>query len=266
MLKNFLVKKNWLLSLTIILFSLWTGAANAGQLSDRIASFPKWENKPTVQIATGDLVYPEWMAGTWIVKSTLVDLVAPLAPNIATPGFEGNRRYLNQPVQFQVKFIKQNLSGQPLKLIPQPVKVRSAVIADRAFNGLSLAKAYLGDRTVKAVKVDPDSPNRQITLLQGDRQLISIVTGRATEAIAESRYITTEVFGQQFRGNGVRPYFNQVESTTAYHYIPNSTIKIVADQVTAVYLSAQDPNYFKAGDRPVALYRYRLEFFSPTDA
>jgi hypothetical protein len=264
-LKNFLVKKILLLSLTLVLFLFWIGEANAGQLSDRIATFPKWDNKPTVQVASGDLVYPEWMAGTWMVKSTLVDLIAPLAPEITTPGFEGNRRYLNQSVQFQVKFIKQNLLGQPSKLIPQPVKVKSAVVADRAFNGLSLARAYLGDRTVKAVKVDPDSPNRQITLLQGDRQLISIVTGRTTEVTAENGYVTTEIFGQQFRGNRVRPYFNQVESTTAYHYVPNSTVKIVADQFTAVYLSAQDPDYFKAGDRPVALYRYRLEFSPQTD-
>lgn len=251
-------KKIWLLSLTLIL--LWTGEASAGQLRDRIANFPQWSHKPTVQVATGDLTYPEWMAGTWTVKSTLIDLVAPLAPDTTTPGFEGNRRYLNQPVQFPVKFIKQSLSNQPLKLLPQPVKVKSAVVADRAFNGLSLARAYLGDRAVKAVKVDPDSPNRQITLLQGERQLISIVTGRATE-VEENRYVTTEIFGQQFRGNGTRPYFNQVESTTAYYYMPDSTVKIIAEQVTAVYLSPQDPDYFKAGDRPVALYRYRLEFF-----
>jgi hypothetical protein len=151
------------------------------------------------------------------------------------------------------------------KLIPQPVKVKSAVVADRAVNGLRLARAYLSDRAVKAVKVDPDSTNRQITLLQGDRQLISIVTGRATE-VKENRYVTTEVFGQQFRGTGARPFFNQVELTTAYHYTPDSTTKIIADQVTAVYLSPQDPDYFKTSDRPVALYRYRLEFLLLTTA
>jgi hypothetical protein len=34
---------------------------------------------------------------------------------------------------------------------------------------------------------------------------------------------------------------------------------MVADQMTAVYLSPQDPDFFKSGNQPVALYRYRLE-------
>lgn len=60
-----------------------------------------------------------------------------------------------------------------------------------------------------------------------------------------------------------------MESTTAYRLLSsqnpaknlnNQNPIIEADQVTAVYLSPQDPNYFKAGSRPVALYRYKLEF------
>jgi hypothetical protein len=43
---------------------------------------------------------------------------------------------------------------------------------------------------------------------------------------------------------------------------------ITADQITAIYLSPQDPDYFKtlvsdnplSGPRPVALYRYSMEF------
>ena len=51
---------------------------------------------------------------------------------------------------------------------------------------------------------------------------------------------------------------NEVESTTAYQALPNLAIE--ANQVTAVYLSPQDPDYFKANSQPVALYRYRLKF------
>jgi hypothetical protein len=248
------VRVFWELCLVIALF-LGGGKAVAGQLADRLASFPHW-NKPVVQVAQGDMVYPDWMAGSWNVTSTLVDAVAPLAPDIVSPGFESNRRNLQQPIRFPVRFGENKLFKSRSFA---PTTVRSAVIADRAFNGLSLARAYLGDAVI-AVKVDPQSSNRQITLLKGDRQLVSIVSGRATETLGNDQFITTEVFQQFFRSQDSRPYFNEVESTTAYHYLPQSEPAITADQVTAVYLSPQDPNYFAAASRPVALYRYRLEF------
>lgn len=212
----------------------------AGALSDRVSTFPDWHNKPPVDRATSDLIYPNWIAGTWRVKSTLFDLVAPLAPEIVTPGFESNRDYVNQPIEFNVRFTEQS----------------NRVIADRAFNGLNIARAYLGDRAVLSVKVDPDSPNKQITFLKGDRILTSTITGRATETPASNQFITSEIFQQIFRGSA-QPYLNQVETTTAYNYSSN---QITADQITAIYLSPQDPDYFKAGNTPVALYRYRLEF------
>ena len=227
---------------------------------DRLASFPNWEGKLSVQVAKGDLVYPDWMAGTWNVTSTLVELVAPLAPDVVTPGFESNRRYLEQPVTFTVRFVKRELVPS-FKLIPQLGGVQAAVVADRGFNGLNLARAYLGDKGVVSVKVDPDSPNRQITLLRGERQLVSIVTGRATETPEEGKFVTTEVFQQLFRSPSSRPYFNQVESTTAYQHLLTTSPSVEAEQITAVYLSPQDSDFFMAGARPVALYRYRLEFF-----
>jgi len=219
----------------------------AGVLSDRVSAFPNWQNKPLVDRATRDLIYPNWIAGTWRVKSTLIDLVAPLAPQIVTPGFESNRAYVNQPIEFNVRFAKQQ------------TKQLKGVIADRAFNGLNIARAYLGDRAVLSVKVDPNSPNKQITRLRDDRMLTSTITGRAIETPAPNQFITSEIFQQVFRGSA-QPYLNQVETTTAYKYLDDQTSAIVADQITAIYLSPQDPNYFKAGTTPVALYRYRLEF------
>ncbi|MEH2041896.1 DUF6816 family protein [Nostoc sp.] len=244
----------------LLLFFLWGGEAFAGELSQRLANFPQSEKLTSVQPASGDLVYPEWMAGTWKVTSTLVDLAAPLAPEIVTPGFEGNRRQLNQPVSFVVRFMKEQPPIAGLKIFPQIGYKSPILIADRAFNSLNLARAYLGDEAVLLVKVDPDSPNRQITFLRSSRQLVSIVTARATETTPNGEFITTEVFQQLFKG-GSRPYLNSVESTTAYHKLSTSNPAIEADQVTAVYLSPQDPDYFKAGSQPVALYRYRLEFF-----
>jgi hypothetical protein len=244
----------------VVSFLLWSGEALAGELSQRLANFPQWEKLTSVESASGDLVYPEWMAGSWQVTSTLVDLAAPLAPEIVTPGFEGNRRQLNQPVSFVVRFVKEQPHPPRLNILPKIDNKSPILVADRAFNSLNLARAYLGDEAVLLVKVDPDSPNRQITFLRNSRQLVSIVTARATENTPDGKFITTEVFQQLFKG-GSRPYLNSVESTTAYHKLSTSNPVIEADQVTAVYLSPQDPDYFKAGSRPVALYRYRLEFF-----
>ncbi|MCD8487031.1 MAG: hypothetical protein LRZ84_09945 [Desertifilum sp.] len=231
-----------LLAVSLVLFC-GVKEANATPLAERLADFPQWQNKPPVEAVQGDLIYPEWMAGTWEVTSTLVDLAAPLAPDVTTPGFENNRQFLHQPVRFQVRFAPNQ---------------GNAVVSDRSFNGLSIAKAYLEDSKasiVQAVKVDPQNPNRQITLLKGDRQLISTVTGRATETPAPNRFIATEVTQQFFRGTS-QVYLNEVETTTAYQYLHSG---IQADQVTAIYLSPQDPNYFKVLNRPVALYRYTLE-------
>lgn len=222
----------------------------AGNLADRVATFPDWHGKPRTERASGDLFYPGWIAGTWRVKSTLIDLVAPLAPEIVTPGFESNRSLINQPIVFDVRFTE------------QPTK---QVIADRAFNGLNIARAYLGDRAVLAVKVDPKSPNKQITLLRDDRALTSTITERAIETPAADQFITTELFQQVFRG-AAQPYLNQVETTTKYQYLLDKTPSIEADQITAIYLSPQDPNYFRAGDTPVVLYRYRLEFLPVEDS
>ena len=61
----------------VLVLLLWGGEVQAGQLADRLAQFPHWESKPTVSIAEGDLVYPDWMEGTWNVTSTLIEGGSP---------------------------------------------------------------------------------------------------------------------------------------------------------------------------------------------
>lgn len=262
------------LVLTLLLAS---GEAQAGELAERLGQFPDWKSKPPVTAATGDLVYPTWMKGTWKVTSTLIEQIAPLAPEIVTPGFEGNRSHLKEPISFLVRFQQLGKSSSWFGDWFIPFRTRrsrknrsvfkptSDVVADRAFNGLNIAKAYLGERIIRAVKVDPNSPNRQITLLRTGSQLVSVITGRASEIPAPDQFIATEVVNQVFRGTR-RPFFNEVETTTAYQFNKSPSPIIKADQVTAVYLSPQDPDYFKALAKPVALYRYRLELVPAKDS
>ena len=267
-------------------FSLEALAFSQNSLDQRLAQFPNWKTKPLIQPSKGDLIYPDWFEGNWTVTTTLTDMVAPLAPQIVTPGFETNRQFLNRPIAFPVRFVEVQPKGldalmSVMSFVFSPSEKQ--IVSDRAYNGMSLAKAYLGDRAVLAVKVDPSNPNRQITLLNSEsseplfseRQLVSTVTGRATESPDRDRFLTSEIFAQEFRGTP-QLYFNEVENTTAYRHYPGQPGEleksahppIVADQVTAIYLSPQDPDYFKTipdgnflGEpQPVALYRYRLEF------
>lgn len=247
---------SWLL-LLLTVWLLCSGEAQAIPLTERIQDFPAWEKLP-LPAARGDLVYPDWMEGTWELSSTLVDLAAPLAPEIVTPGFESNQAMVDQPVTCLVQFVEAStpFSGFLPRVVRQP-----DIVADRAFNGLSMAQAYLGEAAVLAVKVDPRNPNRQLTLLDQGRQLESTVTARVTESPQEDEFVTAERFQQVFRGTAV-PYLNEVETATDYRNLEDH---IEADQVTAVYLSPQDPDFLSALGQPVALYHYRLHL-SPRPA
>jgi hypothetical protein len=240
----------------LILFG-FNSTAIAASLSTRLEQFPQWTNKPTVKLAKGDLEYPEWMAGTWNVTSTLTEQIAPLSPQIVTPGFADNEKYLQQAIAFQVRF------GTEYATSPSGIlsafKSKQPMVADRAFNGKKIAEAYLGDDNVYKVKVDPDNPNQQITFLKGERKLISKVTGRGREIPGDDQFIATEVTQQLFR-SPERLYLNEVETTSSYSLLDAEHIS--AEQITAIYLSPQDPDYFAAGDRPVALYRYHLDLIS----
>lgn len=241
--------------LVCLIWISYSPAAAAASLSERVEQFPQWTNKPSVKLAKGDLEYPEWMSGTWDVTSTLTEQFAPLAPDIVTPGFEGNQDYIDQAIAFQVRFGNEYYSASK-GLLSAIKSNRPQVVADRVFNGTKIAEAYLGADNVYKVKVDPDNPNQQITLLKGERKLISKITARGREIPASDRFIATEVTQQLFR-SPERLYLNEVETTSSYRLLDSG--RIMAEQITAIYLSPQDPDYFTAGDRPVALYHYHLD-------
>lgn len=250
----------------VAFFILFTPSAWAETLTDRISNYPNWNTQPDTQSKFEEINYPNWIAGTWHCKSTLIEMIAPLKDkNLTTPGFEGNRQYLNQPVTFDVKFgpstIKPSVTfGFPTLNLTQTTQEK--VVVDRIFNGLSIGNAYLGEGAITTVKINPKSPQEQLTILKSGLQLLSITTGHNSISPNSDEFITTELFQQIFRGSET-PYLNQVETTTKYqHRISSNTqdfFPIVADQYTAIYFSPKDPDYFTARNTPVALYRYRLE-------
>jgi hypothetical protein len=89
--------------------------------------------------------------------------------------------------------------------------------------------------------------------------LVTRISDRATETPSDGNFASSELYQQEFRSS-TQIYFNQVENMIAYHRVSSEPPLIEANQVIVIYLSPQDPDYFKAKDRPVTLYRYRLQF------
>jgi hypothetical protein len=113
----------------------------------------------------------------------------------------------------------------------------------------------LGKNAVKSIQTIDQPHVVQVTRLQNGTELRSTVTGYLSESLADNKFVTTEINQQVFQGQTT--YLNTVETTTSYTLVGKH--HITANQVTAIYLSPQDPEYFKALRRPVALYRYSLE-------
>ncbi len=244
-----------ILLLNLLLIFISPQPSQGGEISNRLNAYPNWNSKLNISQTDVDLIYPEWMAGTWTATSILREQIAPLAPKVVTPGFEKNEKYLNQPFTFKVRFQQQKLSIPSILSLSSLSPNKNLIVADRTFNGENIAKAYLGNAQVLSVKISPDNPNRQITFLADDNQLISTITGRSQEAPNSQEFLTTEITQQLFQ----RPtsiYLNEVETTTDYQLI--NPHKVTAKQVTAIYLSPEDPEYFKAINSPVALYQYEL--------
>ncbi|MFN6036601.1 MAG: DUF6816 family protein, partial [Dolichospermum sp.] len=115
----------------MLLLFLGNNKAQAGELAEHLAKFPQWEKLTSVKPAEGDLVYPDWIAGKWKVTSTLIDLAAPLAPNIITPGFENNRSQLNQKISFLVRIVKFKPTNSGLKILAYFQNQTPIVVATR---------------------------------------------------------------------------------------------------------------------------------------
>jgi hypothetical protein len=238
-------------------------SAIAGTLSDRIAKYPSWSPPAQIMQREGELTYPDWFKGRWIATSTLLEQVAPLAPEIVTPGFESNRQYINKPIEFTVQFIQTD-PNRTTKFSPLNLpKIQSSlpapkIVADRAFNGLNIATAYLGAANVTSVKIDPQNPTKQFTQLTQSRDLEAFVTGFDREIPNPNSFLSTELSQQIFRTSS-SIYLNTVETTTSYQLSKTPTPTITATQISAVYLSPQDPDYFRTLGRAVAVYKYQLD-------
>jgi hypothetical protein len=238
------------LSIAYLLLIWSVDPVGAGEIENRLAAFPHW-SAPTKLLTNGELTYPQWFAGEWQVTSTLKEQIAPLAPQIVTPGFDRNQTNIDRPYQFRVRFGSETTTVAPGISISNDDALQ--LVADRIFNGQQIATAYLGKNAVASIQLLKSPQLKQITKLASGTQLTSVMTGYQSDG-DQRQFAATEVNQQIFQGKTI--YLNTVETTTSYQFLP--TGHITANQVTAIYLSPQDPDYFQSLQQPVALYRYDL--------
>ncbi|MGK7944213.1 MAG: DUF6816 family protein [Microcystaceae cyanobacterium] len=236
-------------------WGLSTSTALADTLNERLTHYPHWHHQPPLTQTTGDIHYPEQFSGTWQVTSTLVEQIAPLAPTITTPGFENNRRYLQQPLTFKVRFQPESLGASYSWAIPTLLKSASTIIADRSYNATEISRVYLGDSAILGIESNLKPSPRLITYFPEQKTLISTVMSYEVEAPETNHFITCELTRQEFRQEKGR-YRNEVETLTNYLLLEPEHLE--AEQITAIYLTSDDPSYIEIKDQPIALYRYQL--------
>jgi hypothetical protein len=260
--------KKILLIIGAIAILFWTNPAQAGTLAERLAAFPTWPNAQQLQ-TTGELTYPQWLAGEWAVTSTLVDRIAPLAPQIVPPSFQRSQSELDRPTTFRVRF------GSTTTNVSAGISVNqksppSKILIDRVFNIEQIANTYLGANAIQKIRSFQTPEVVQVTELRDGTILTAKVTGYRSEtpfdrlpatgsgrrkaAPDPDRFIATEIQQQLIAGQ--RSTANTIETLTSYHRLDPEHIQ--ADQITATYLSPQDPSYFQAAGQPIILYRYQL--------
>ena len=206
-----------LLSITILLVG---SPSCASILEQRIDTWPDWSLPAPLPTPknNNDIFYPNWFKGNWLITSYDLDASQ------------------DSPTIHKAKFI---------------IDSNGRLIGDRPFNANSIGHALLGDKLI-SVKENPDSANRQITLLSNNFKLETTVTGRLQESKNEGTFLADELVFQILHGT-ISPRISQIETLSRYEACGKY---ICAKQLQARY---QPPGKnLKAV--PVDLHQYWLIF------
>jgi hypothetical protein len=99
---------------------------------------------------------------------------------------------------------------------------KGGAVADRAFNASQIGTALLGDGLI-SVRNDPANPNRQVTLLRGDRELESTVVGRRSAQPDGATFLADELTLQVLHGAGP-PRISRVEVLGRWQRLEDGSI------------------------------------------
>nr|QFB70720.1 chloroplast hypothetical protein 3 [Chlorella ohadii] len=221
--------------------------------------------------APKQIFYPRYLFGEWEVEMEFTALRTPLGRQFVPPGFlqaaeaspeEGG---LGSRYAFRQRFystlpptldneLRVNLGlGMP----------QDAIVSDRAFNTRETTNAFLGYAAVEAVEYDPrDAPLRETVTLSRlapdmaplpPRRLELYINHLSSEEGPGGSFLTSELCRQVLLG--VRQVeVKDYEIMHEYRLQPDGSLR--GRQRSCLYLQPQEPRFFEAGGRAVAVYDY----------
>lgn len=111
--------------------------------------------RPTYDVETRDVLYPEWFLGRWKVKSALRQVLAPAGDAFFAPGRNGTEA---------MRRARLEISQPPLEYDCRwRREPDGSVVVDRGYNVASISRAAMGARAVQ--NIDEDGPDHLTLIL-----------------------------------------------------------------------------------------------------
>jgi len=199
---------------------------------------------PLAPTIAQELIYPSYFEGTWLVTSTLKSKTFPFGMNFV-PATSFLLEKINNPISFEARYVPSPYNSQYTpRTKEERLNSNSKIIADRAFNAVSISRAYQQLTPVQEIVWDPNRDPSRLTfsysagLLSEDMQPMG---ERRTEV-----YLTARKCESSTNEKTSFPVFCSTERSRTVTLIPGnvlvSDIESISELGVTEYDASGGPN------------------------
>lgn len=205
------------------------------------------------------LIYPDWMAGTWDVATKYVSASAPLGRRYISDRTPGTRvgTLLTIP----------DIGSSP-SFLQRFLRAPGGAVADRSYNIRTRIEAFLPNATSAMVSYEPEKdptriafdyelPRRSAVAPPGSklkRGGLIFINNRAGESVTEDSFICEENFRQS------SPGFQDSDYKVILALRRLDAERVTGKVRVAAFLTPLDAAYFDAAGKAIAVYDYAVDF------